>query len=654
MAIAKMKKFQVLTFDSHKDALLRELQIFRDVDFVDLNENVEEGKKLQTPAFSEEEYSDLSAKHYRIQYAVDLLHRYHTPVGGLKGLIQGKPNYTFEEMEAALEGYDWETVYRSVKEVGDELDHIDSRISKLREEKEMLSSWKRLDINPKDLERVTGVRAILGSVPTKLRGELLRNVAEMPLTYVEQVGSKKDEDHYLVVFDPSEEAKLQEVFRESNFSKVNLEINETPSDRIDAIDKEIETLKGKRAQTVEALEAYTAELPKLELEFEYTNNLLLRSQVNQNFVKTEHLYLISGWVPADKEGQLKSILQSVSGEQYYLEMQDAEKDDPAVPIQLKNGKLITAFENLTETYSMPMYNEIDPTPLLMPFYFVFFGMMSADFMYGFVLCIGTFLALRFANLSVGMEKFVRFFHILSYSTMFWGFLYGSYFGFSIPGLWKWVDPGTDFMTIMILSLVLGGIHLATGLGIKAYMLLRDGKPLDAFCDVGLWYMAVGGLVGLLVASILGASPMVVNIAKWVMIIGMVGIVLTGGRDSDGPLPLKLVLGLYSLYDISSYVGDFVSYTRLMALGLSGGFISLAVNMIAGMLGGSLIGIPFAIIVLVGMHLFNMFLSFLSAYVHGSRLIFVEFFGKFYEGGGKAFKPFRAPDKYINLDRELQQ
>ena len=180
------------------------------------------------------------------------------------------------------------------------------------------------------------------------------------------------------------------------------------------------------------------------------------------------------------------------------------------------------------------------------------------------------------------------------------------------------------------------------------MLIRDGKALDAVYDVLFWYMALMGGMAYLVFKMKNLSPAVTSVSMWIMIVGMVGIVLTGGRDAKG-VGAKLGGGLYSLYGISSYVGDFVSYSRLMALGLSGGFIASAINMIAGMISGSWVGMIFIPVILIGGHFFNMFLSFLGAYVHTSRLMYVEYFGKFYEGGGKPFKDFRTENKYINLD-----
>ena len=246
-----------------------------------------------------------------------------------------------------------------------------------------------------------------------------------------------------------------------------------------------------------------------------------------------------------------------------------------------------------------------------------------------------------------MRKSVKFFFYLSFSVIFWGFLYGSYFGATIPKMWRLIDPSSEYNTLLIGSIAFGVVHIFVGLGIKAYMLIRDEKSLEAVYDVLFWYMALAGGIVFLIFKLKNLSPVVTQVSMWVMILGMAGIILTGGREAKS-VGAKLGGGLYSLYGISSYIGDFVSYSRLMALGLSGGFIASAINMIAGMIAGNWAGMIFVPVILVFGHLFNMFLSFLGAYVHTSRLMYVEYFGKFYEGGGRPFKDFRTETKKINL------
>ena len=206
------------------------------------------------------------------------------------------------------------------------------------------------------------------------------------------------------------------------------------------------------------------------------------------------------------------------------------------------------------------------------------------------------------------------------------------------------DPAKDYNSLLILSIIFGLIHIYFALGIKAYIMIRDGRLKDAFFDVGFWYLALTGSIVYLLNMVMALPEIVKTISFIVMIGGMLGIVATGGRDAKSVVG-KVGGGIYALYGISGYVGDFVSYSRLMALGLAGGFIAGAVNMMAGMVAQSgPIGFVFAIIIFIFGQTFNLGLSLLGAYVHTIRLTFVEFFGKFYEGGGQSFRTLKSKPK----------
>lgn len=236
---------------------------------------------------------------------------------------------------------------------------------------------------------------------------------------------------------------------------------------------------------------------------------------------------------------------------------------------------------------------------------------------------------------------------ISIASMFWGYIYGSFFGGIIP-MTPIIDTSKNAMTLIILCLIFGFIHLFFALGIKAYMLVRDHKPLDAFYDVGLWYLIIVSILVLLIGKSLALPAIALTIAKWIAIASAVGIILTAGRDAKS-IGGRLGSGLYSLYGISGWIGDFVSYMRLMALGLSGAYIAVAINMIVKMMAGSsIIGFIFGLIIFVVFQAFNAFLSYLSAYVHSARLIFVEMFNKFYEGGGVPFKKLITESDYFNI------
>jgi V/A-type H+-transporting ATPase subunit I len=328
-----------------------------------------------------------------------------------------------------------------------------------------------------------------------------------------------------------------------------------------------------------------------------------------------------------------------------------------VPIALKNNRFAQAFEDVTAMFAMPRYNEIDPTPLLAPFYILFFGLMVGDAGYGLVLLIATALLLRFAHLKKSMRRFMQFFFFLRFGVIFAGFLYGSFFGFALDIFKVATAPdGTakailssdyDILVMLIMSVAIGVVQVFFGFGVKAYMAFRDGKPLDAFLDSILWIITLTCGLGMFSGAAPDMVPAIVfTVCQYGFFGGLILLFLTQGRSSPS-IGGKLGNGLMGVYGITGYIGDFISYSRLTAIALSGAYIASSFNMMAGMIpmpGRILFG---TLIFLAG-NLLNMGLGFLGAYVHGARLQFVEFFGKFYEGGGVPFKPLAPKNDFIKL------
>ena len=656
MAIVKMSKFDLVVFAEQRAKVLKKLQKFKEVSFVDIelhNENGELSKDAVegvTKYVNNEELTHIDERLYQLSNAISLIKKYDERKTRLRDVIHGNENYTFDELAKKALSYDWKKVSSELNKIGTQYSQIKSEISKKYMRYDEIDLWERLDVNPKELKNLKKVNTFLGTVPIKLKGSFIDGISELDKTYYEELKIVKDEVYYLVIssIDESEKEKLAEVFRNSSFTVENLDIDAVPQDYKNELQKEISELKKEKRRLKAQIKTYSEDLTDLQAVYEYMQNKKLRIVESEKLAQTENTILIKGWIPTEKVSEFEKVIKDEAGDNYYLTFTDADRDDATVPIKLKNGKVASTFENLTGMYAYPRYNEIDPTPLFTPFYILFFGMMGADVGYGLVLLLATMFVLKVVNLSSQMRKSIKFFFYLSFSVIFWGLLYGSYFGATIPGMWRLVDPASQYNDLLIGSIVFGVVHIFVGLAIKAYMLIRDGKSLEAVYDVLFWYMALIGGMLFLIFKLMNLSAVVANVSMWVMIAGMAGIVLTGGREAKG-VGAKLGGGLYSLYGISSYVGDFVSYSRLMALGLSGGFIASAINMIAGMIGGNWFGMIFIPVILIVGHLFNMFLSFLGAYVHTSRLMYVEYFGKFYEGGGKPFKDFRTENKYINLD-----
>lgn len=647
MAIVKMSNFSLFAFDSERDNLLHELQKFEYVHFLNLDEDESlknEGlKNVEVP----ESVVAIDEELIKVKYSIDLLSKYYIRDTGIKAMQKGKESFSFNELEERASGIDYLTIYNKLRELDTKREALAQEVAKLNTSISELSHWIKLNNPIKDLNSFDQSEIFLGTVPKKLKLKIENELIITKYTYYEVISEDKDNLYVIVLTSKSEEEIVKEVLRNNSFSNVKLSGEETPEKEISIYNNRIKELEDEISYYKQEIERLTINLPELEIVYDYLMNQKLRIASSENFLMTENVNIIKGYIPTNMHNEFAESVKAALGNVYYLEVEEADKDDPNVPILLNNSKFVKSFESLTSMYALPRYNEIDPTPFLAPFYLIFFGMMLADLGYGLILLIGTFLALKLFNLSENQKSFIRFFYYLSYPTIVWGLVYGSFLGGIIP-MPALINPSEEYFDILIISIIFGIIHLYFGLGLKAYLSIREKKYLDALFDVGFWYMALTGGIGFLLPTLITLPSIIKNVSLVVMVIGMVGIVATGGRSSKS-IAGKAVGGLYSLYGISSYVGDFVSYSRLMALGLSGGFIGGAINMIAGMLFDSgIVGIIGGIVVFIGGQFFNIFLSALGAYVHSIRLIFVEFFGKFYEGGGKRFNLFRSEPKYINL------
>lgn len=355
----------------------------------------------------------------------------------------------------------------------------------------------------------------------------------------------------------------------------------------------------------------------------------------------------------------------------YVQTEEVPEAEEA-PVLLKNSTFAESAEGVTASFGLPARGEMDPTSVMSLCYVFFFGLMLSDAAYGLIVFLACFILLKkFPRMGSGLKKSIRLFMYCGVSTLFWGVMFGGYFGdavnvisrtffgreISIPAVW--FTPLDDPMKMLVMSMLFGVIHLFLGLGLKGYMLLKDKRILDFFCDVVLWYCLLTGHILILLPSELFASMSQMTIvfpepdnllAKVLAIGGAAGILLMSGRSSKNPA-LRLALGAYDLYNITSWLSDVLSYSRLLALGLATGVIASVINQMGSMAGNGILGaVVFILVFLVG-HGFNLAINLLGAYVHTCRLQYVEFFGKFYEGGGRMFEPFRRNTKYADIKED---
>jgi hypothetical protein len=646
MAIVKMKKFTLFAFEAERKRLLEELQRFGYVNF-SKSDPIEEFDYLKDVEVSTvgNNYVEEST---RIKWMIDYVGRFVEKEKGLSALKKGPIVYTFNELEKEANSYDYITDFNELSDISKKIDSNNQKITAIDNSIKEISPWKSIKEPIEDLNSFRKLKFIMGYLPTKSLEKFRTSIVDLKSTYFEEIDIVGRNSYCIIFTNQLEKEAVYENLRLNSFSEVNLEIKGVVSEEIQRLEDEKKILEEENSKLTDEIKKFTVNLQKMQSVYEYYQNLSLRNTVVSNFKATDKLDIIQGYVPADKENNFKELLEKLSASKVYLEIEDAKKDDPDVPIILKNNKIASLFESVTKMYALPKYDEVDPTFILSIFYWIFFGMMVADFAYGLILFVGSGIALMTLKFNDSTKKFLKFFFALSFSTMIWGLIYGSAFGDLITLPTQILDSSKDFMTVLMLSLAFGGVHLAFGLGMKAYVLIKNGMPMDAFYDVFLWYLTLTTVILVIVGKVITLPSIVNTIAFYGMIVGMLGIIAFGARDSKS-IAGRIAGGLYSLYGITSYIGDFVSYLRLMALGLAGGFIAVAINIIVKMLvGGGIVGIIFGVIVFVFAQLFNIFLSFLSAYVHTSRLMYVEFFSKFYEGGGKAFKKFRSENKYIEV------
>ncbi len=392
----------------------------------------------------------------------------------------------------------------------------------------------------------------------------------------------------------------------------------------------------------------------------------------QRLAHTRHVFVLAGYVPQCRAEALKAELEDRF--ECSVELLPAPQADET-PVQLSNPGFMRPAETVLESYSLPGAADIDPTPGMSIFYYFMFGLMFSDAGYGLIMALVCgILLLRKRNMEDNWKKNLGLFFWCGISTVFWGIMFGSYFGdaitvvsgnfFGRPLLVKplWLDPLKNPMSLLMSCLALGIIHMTFGMVLKAVTLAKSRQYADILYDAVFPVCIIYPLIVILMGSEMFAGMagfslalpgFVSTLCLAVAAVGALGVILFGGRESRNWFK-RLLKGAYALYNVvAGWLGDILSYSRLLALGLATGVIATVINSMGVMVGGGVVGVvAFIAIFLVGQAL-NFGINVLGAYVHSNRLEFVEFFGKFYEGGGRKFAPFGMHTKYYKIQEETR-
>ena len=544
--------------------------------------------------------------------------------------------------------------YKVINDGKAEINHLRSQVAGLQ-------PWVKLDI-PLEMNETEFVSVIHGVTGAKVQsGQLMTAVTEsVPSAIVQEVGADKQQKYFSIIVLKEEKDALYEALRPFSFSVISMADQKgTPTEAIHHYETRMEEIETSIAENEKVL----ADLSPARKDIEFLYDLLVtqrdRARIVGEMLSTDTVFYFDGWMPAKAQPEVEELLKRY---EFYYDIQVPDADEE-VPVLLHNSSAATPFEAVTNMYSLPSRKDIDPTTILAPFYFIFFGMMLSDAAYGIILSALCFFVLKKYKPEGTIYKMFKMFFYCGISTFIWGALFGGWFGnfftvaadtllgkeFAIDPLW--FNPLEEPMRLLIFSLILGAIHLFIGMGVQAYMYFRDGQAVDAICDIILWYVLLIGLVLFAVGG--SVTPALSTVGKIMSIVGAVGIFATGGRKKKGIIG-KVTGGLGALYGITSYLSDILSYSRLLALGLATGVVAQVINTLGSLAGGGVLGAVILIVALVFGTIFNLAINALGAFVHSCRLQYVEFFGKFYTGGGREFRPFARKTKYVKIVKDQDE
>ena len=407
-----------------------------------------------------------------------------------------------------------------------------------------------------------------------------------------------------------------------------------PKDLCDGYQARIGELNARREEIARELTLLAGR--KTELELLRDQREAEEARQDAPFGETVETVFLEGWVRSDRTARVEKAVARVT-DCYELTFREPEEGEKP-PTVTKNNRFISQFETITDMFSRPSNGELDPNPVMGPWYWIIFGLMMGDAGYGLLMLIGIWAFKKLKKPRGDFGKLVNVLFFSSITTIFWGIIFGSYFGET----WRPIlfAPLDNPMGMLAFCMIIGVLHIFSGMIMKMVEDAKAGRFWDGIFDQLSWMLLITGL-GLLFL------PAARTVGIVLAIVGAAVILLTAGRAKKGIFG-KIIGGFGGLYNITSYMSDILSYSRILALSLATGVVGMVMNLLAGMVQGSVIGFVFSLLIYAVGHIFNLAMGLLSAYVHDSRLQYIEFFNKFYEGGGYAFRPLRIDPRYVEV------
>ena len=645
MAIVKMKRLRLIALENDRTTLLRRLQKLGCLHLSEppSDETAWEGLLRRESDQSAQQHAQLRL----LQSALDVLKRYAPQK---TGLLTPRPMVSEQDFlnEQELPGH--LAVAKEVNDHAAELNRLVAQETRLTGERASLNPWRELDL-PMEMTGTKTVNVITGTVPgpvnfDQLQGQLADQVPEAALYRLSQ---SSEQQCLLLMCHKSATNQALEVLRNSGFASGQLSgWRGTVAENAARLDGELARIHREAEQEKAALVALGDKQEELRLAADRIATELNREENSHRLLTDQRIVCMQGWVPESDVARLTGLLEQFD---CAWDLADpTEEEYPDVPVKLKGNFFTRSMNCITEQYSLPAYDGVDPNPVMAPFFIFFFGMMMADMAYGLLMIVGSLLFLK--KKRPADRSFMEMIFWCGITTFIFGALTGGFFGDFIPQLLRIINPKSTFempalftplndtLSIMIGSLILGLIQIITGMTVSVVKKTKDGHFQDALWDEITWWVILAGLA-LMVLKIgnVGGVPVV-------LVIG--GLMLVYGSTRNAKGFGKVTALISAIYNgVTGFFSDTLSYVRLMALMLSGSVIAQVFNTLGATFGSVII---FIIISMIGNAL-NLALNLLGCYVHDMRLQFLEFFNRFYKDGGKAYQPLSLQSKNVEIIKE---
>ena len=642
MAILKMKKLRICGVSEEQTQLIRQLQLLGSVE-IGAPCTLTDTQGVQVFCAGGGKSADaLLRTSARLTSALETLKHYETKKGGL---FAARPEKTIGELfsdEAYAAALD---TAQAVLDAQDARSRLAAEKSRLTAVRESFVPWQQLPL-PLETLGTQHTRILLGTVPAQtdleaLRARVFEAADEVQL---EQISADQQSLYLLVFVHKCAAEAVGAALREAGFALTTFDgVQGTAAENIRRTDEAIAACEQQDAEKLAELTALAAQKPALQLAFDRCTQEISKAQAADRLVHSEKTFCLGGWVPCEDVGKLEALL---SGFCCAWELTDpAPEEYPDVPVKLKNNKLTWPLNMVTEMYSLPAYDGVDPNPLMAPFFILFYGIMMADMGYGLLMILASIIITKKSRPKGTSGQMFGLMFSCGISTFLMGALTGGFFGDFLPQLVGIIDPDTTFkalpslftplddtITILIGAMALGFVQIVTGMAISFVEKIKKGQIMDAIWEELTWWVVFAGI-----------ACMALGVTNIVLYVGLAMVVVGSGWSAKGFGKVTAIFG--SVYNhVTGYFGDILSYSRLMTLMLAGSVIASVFNTLGAIPGN----VVFFLLVSVAGNGLNFALNLLSCYVHDLRLQCLEYFGKFYQDGGKPFEPLAINTKYVDI------